>query len=63
MIWPRGNIEILKKIKLKEEIKPKNFQVVSDNFLNNINKTFSLSHLKQIKFSVDLIEKLYKFKK
>ena len=67
LIWPQGYIEILKKNKIKKkEIKPKNYLASRkqvDNFLNTINKKFSLNHLKQIKFSVDLIEKLYKFKK
>ena len=65
--WPEGKISMLKKNRIiKKKIKIEKHLASEKQvnlFIKKIDKKFSLSYLKQIKFSVELIEKLYKFSK
>ena len=62
--WPEGKISTLKKNKIIEKKINIENSLASEKqvnqFIDKLDTKFSLSYLKQIKFSVELIEKLYK---
>lgn len=65
--WPEGKMYVIKKNKIKEKnIKIKNYLASEkqvNQFIKNIGSKFNLSYLKEVKFTVELIEKIYKSKK
>jgi len=65
--WPQGEISILKKNKiLQKKIKITNYLASErqvDFFLKKLEDKHSMKNFNEIKFSVELIDKLYKFSK
>ncbi len=64
--WPEGKISLVKKNKIIEKkIKVEKYLASEkqvNRFIKNLSSKFSLNYLKQISFTVELIEKLYKFR-